>query len=646
MASQRLRARGATLITGGRPPSRSVPGRCSWTTAGRCARRWCWTRAGPAHRRRRRRRLPGVLRHGGRAGSRRRSAAPGADGRHRRPAGRLPLHVSVAAGSRAGWLVEDTYYVDEPQPGRGRRRGRASPTYLHHRGLEVRQVVREEQGVLAHPLADDGRRASPRRRCAIGYRGGLFHPATGYSFGLAVGGRARRWRRTAPRPAGAGRRGAAPGADVGGRRASAGCSTGCCSGRCRPAERWQIFARFYRLPEATIARFYALRLTAVDQAAHPGWGAAAGSADAARARRLQLPEPLRHAESCSTATWTTATLAATCCARTTTCCPPPAEVPRRAVGARRCWSRRARCSPARASSSAAGWCGWRPAGRRRRHVPAGPAGAARDDAHRIAGRRRHRGRLEPAPGRACLHRLHGLPLALNTGNWMYFWPLDLLDALELAPTRLRPSCGRGMCAALFDCHYGQALDLARAGGPAVASASCRRWCAATTRLKTGTLTRAGGRARARWRPARAPARWRRWRASGSGWAWALQMLDDLGNLRADARRRRRRYEDLRHGRPTWPWAWAAAPARRRRVRRAAARARGVLARERWRRRGAPRRARAGRPGCARRSGRAGRRERQPPATARSTELRAALGTATPTCTRWRRRSRGWRRRYG
>ena len=33
--------------------------------------------------------------------------------------------------------------------------------------------------------------------------------------------------------------------------------------------------------------------------------------------------------------------------------------------------------------------------------------------------------------RPALHRLYGLPLALNVGNWFYFWPFQLLPALEL-----------------------------------------------------------------------------------------------------------------------------------------------------------------------------------------------------------------------
>jgi lycopene beta-cyclase len=34
----------------------------------------------------------------------------------------------------------------------------------------------------------------------------------------------------------------------------------------KPSERWRVLERFYRLPEALIARFYADRLTLADRA--------------------------------------------------------------------------------------------------------------------------------------------------------------------------------------------------------------------------------------------------------------------------------------------------------------------------------------------------------------------------------------------
>jgi geranylgeranyl pyrophosphate synthase len=155
-------------------------------------------------------------------------------------------------------------------------------------------------------------------------------------------------------------------------------------------------------------------------------------------------------------------------------------------------------------------------------------------------------------GAACLHRLFGLPLALNTGNWLYFWPLALLDELGLAPALAAELRGR-MCRAMLRCHYGQSLDLAVPVGhlPRNAVVSV---VATSTRLKTGALTSlcaevgalAGGAPPDRVEPLR-----RFGRRLGVG----LQMLDDLGNLAGVDQDRR--HEDLRLGRPTWPWAWAA-----------------------------------------------------------------------------------------
>ena len=120
-----------------------------------------------------------------------------------------------------------------------------------------------------------------------------------------------------------------------------------------------------------------------------------------------------------------------------------------------------------------------------------------------------------------LHRLYGLPLALNTGNWMYFWALELLDALEL------PRRGRGRAAsarivrAMARCHLGQALDLAVPVGqlsPARVPTVVRRDQRAQDRHADG----AGGVPGALAAGARAGAWSRRWRASGAGWAWACR----------------------------------------------------------------------------------------------------------------------------
>ena len=62
-------------------------------------------------------------------------------------------------------------------------------------------------------------------------------------------------------------------------------------------------------------------------------------------------------------------------------------------------------------------------------------------------------------GAPALHHVVGVPLAINTGSWMYFWALAELAELGLPPaTEL--AAHRAAAATLVRCHQGQALDLA------------------------------------------------------------------------------------------------------------------------------------------------------------------------------------------
>jgi geranylgeranyl pyrophosphate synthase len=156
-------------------------------------------------------------------------------------------------------------------------------------------------------------------------------------------------------------------------------------------------------------------------------------------------------------------------------------------------------------------------------------------------------------GAPALHRTIGVPLAINTGSWMYFWALAEITELALPPAR-ELAAHRAAAAALVRCHQGQALDLATriadlepGDVPAVV--------AATTRLKTGALCRLAAELGAIAAGAPGPivvAIAELGEVVGTG----LQMLDDLGSLTCEARRAKGR-EDLRGGRPTWPWAWLA-----------------------------------------------------------------------------------------
>jgi lycopene beta-cyclase len=160
-------------------------------------------------------------------------------------------------------LVEDTCFSERPALDAPALRARAL-AYAAAQGWHVRAVVREERGVL--PMTWDAEVVAPERGLITGgYQGGWFHPVTGYSFPVAL--------RVASAIGDALGRGDDPAAAV---------------AALVPAHRAQLrFARrlvwmmfrwfpsetragvlehFYRLPEDTIRRFYALAMTGRDHA--------------------------------------------------------------------------------------------------------------------------------------------------------------------------------------------------------------------------------------------------------------------------------------------------------------------------------------------------------------------------------------------
>lgn len=159
-------------------------------------------------------------------------------------------------------LVEDTCFSDHPALDVEAHRARVLD-HVAAKGLRVARIAREETGVLPMPWSGG---PSPRASSPLvaGYRGGFFHPATGYSFPIAA-----RLAETVAR--------LGPdqldGPEV--ERLAAELRRQARFARALnrllfrwfdPAQRWRIFDRFYRLPEDTIRRFYALDLTLGDQA--------------------------------------------------------------------------------------------------------------------------------------------------------------------------------------------------------------------------------------------------------------------------------------------------------------------------------------------------------------------------------------------
>jgi lycopene beta-cyclase len=149
-------------------------------------------------------------------------------------------------------LIEDTYYDDAPELDRARLRDNVS-AYARALGLTILEVEREEEGVLPLPL---DRAGAPRfgRPLLAGYAGGWLQPTTGYSFPVAV--------RLAEALA------AEDPEEAVGVLAAAHAKQAPFLRRLNrwlfravaPPHRWRLFAKFYRLPEDLIARFYAMQL--------------------------------------------------------------------------------------------------------------------------------------------------------------------------------------------------------------------------------------------------------------------------------------------------------------------------------------------------------------------------------------------------
>jgi geranylgeranyl pyrophosphate synthase len=156
-------------------------------------------------------------------------------------------------------------------------------------------------------------------------------------------------------------------------------------------------------------------------------------------------------------------------------------------------------------------------------------------------------------GQPTLHLKYGLPVALNAGNWLYFWPLMLVDTMCLPPEkelRVQRLCHRMM----VKLHCGQALDsgvtvdmLPQKKVPGV--------CLASMELKTGAMIALAlslGSVAAESPVEPLPAL----DEFGHGFGIALQMFDDIGNLQGQ-KEPEKRYEDLIDRRPCWTLAFAA-----------------------------------------------------------------------------------------
>jgi lycopene beta-cyclase len=160
-------------------------------------------------------------------------------------------------------LIEETHFADGTGLNKPLLRQRIGE-YADARNVGRWRVLREEAGVLPMPWAGAGVRVPETGPLPVGYAGGWCHPATGYSFPLAVrvalaimGARPSDARTAIRRLA---RR-------IVHRQRFARFLNRLLFTLVVPQQRWQVFRRLYRaVPDATLNRFYALDFGPLDAA--------------------------------------------------------------------------------------------------------------------------------------------------------------------------------------------------------------------------------------------------------------------------------------------------------------------------------------------------------------------------------------------
>ena len=156
-------------------------------------------------------------------------------------------------------------------------------------------------------------------------------------------------------------------------------------------------------------------------------------------------------------------------------------------------------------------------------------------------------------GRPAVHRLYGVPIALNAGNWLYFWPAELLKQTGLSEDDLL-LVYEHYHSTLLRAHFGQALDLGTRV-ETLAQDAVTEVCLASMRLKTGALMGFAALLGAALADA-SEQLLSSIEQFGRDLGVALQMFDDLGNAIGKCEPAKR-YEDLTLSRPSWLWACAA-----------------------------------------------------------------------------------------
>lgn len=153
-------------------------------------------------------------------------------------------------------------------------------------------------------------------------------------------------------------------------------------------------------------------------------------------------------------------------------------------------------------------------------------------------------------GRPAFHRTHGISVALNAGNWLYFQAIDQVRNLGLAPEQelyIQHSLNR----ILLKAHFGQAIDVGLYMG-SLPQDRVEAACLTAMELKTGALMSLAFElgALVATRDINSCSALSRF---GKHFGVALQMFDDIGNFLSPPPKGK---EDLRNGRPSFIWIMA------------------------------------------------------------------------------------------
>lgn len=152
-------------------------------------------------------------------------------------------------------------------------------------------------------------------------------------------------------------------------------------------------------------------------------------------------------------------------------------------------------------------------------------------------------------GQPSLHLKYGIPVALNAGNWLYFFAYRLIEKLEVNES-LQLRFYRVVTDTLFAAHCGQALDV---GTPIdqLCDEETLKVCQKSLELKSGLLMGLALQLGALLTPVSEP-ELEAIRKFGIAFGISLQRFDDLGNFNCD-RPTAKHLEDLQLRRPSWVW---------------------------------------------------------------------------------------------